>query len=54
MHVAREIANKMDYGTLVVLLHDGGEKYIFHPLYYPEKCLECTKKCKIMTLWDDK
>ena len=54
MHVACEIASKMDSGTLVVLLPDGGEKYISHPLYYPEKCLECTKKCKIMTLWDEK
>jgi cysteine synthase len=54
MHVAREVANKMSSGTLIVLLPDGGEKYISHPIYYPEKCLECTKKCKIMTLWDDK
>jgi len=54
MHVARNIASKMNSGTLVVLLPDGGEKYISHPIYYPEKCLECTKKCKIMTLWDDK
>jgi len=54
MHVAIEIARKMETGTLVVLLPDGGEKYISHPIYYPEKCLECTKKCKIMTLWDDK
>ena len=54
MHVARNVAGKMNSGTLVVVLPDGGEKYISHPIYYPEKCLECTKKCKIMTLWDDK
>ena len=54
MHVAIETARKMKSGTLVVLLPDGGEKYISHPIFYPEKCLECTKKCKIMTLWDDK
>ena len=54
MHVAINVASKMEYGTLVVLLPDGGEKYISHPIFAPEKCLECTKKCKIMTLWDDK
>ncbi len=54
MHVAINVARKMESGTLVVLLPDGGEKYISHPIFAPEKCLECTKKCKIMTLWDDK
>jgi cysteine synthase len=54
MHVAINKAKNMKSGTLVVLLPDGGEKYISHPIFYPEKCLECTKKCKIMTLWDDK
>ncbi|MFW9823834.1 MAG: PLP-dependent cysteine synthase family protein [Candidatus Thorarchaeota archaeon] len=53
MHVAIETAKKMKSGTLVVLLPDGGEKYISHPIFLPEKCLECTKKCKIATLWDD-
>ncbi|UCD01984.1 MAG: PLP-dependent cysteine synthase family protein [Promethearchaeota archaeon] len=54
MHVAINTASNMESGTLVVLLPDGGEKYISHPIFAPEKCLECTKKCKIMTLWDDK
>jgi len=54
MHVAINVASKMESGTLVVLLPDGGEKYISYPIFAPEKCLECTKKCKIMTLWDDK
>ncbi|MFX0104731.1 MAG: PLP-dependent cysteine synthase family protein [Candidatus Hodarchaeota archaeon] len=54
MHVAINTASKMESGTLVVLLPDGGEKYISHPIFAPEKCLECTKKCKIMTLWDEK
>jgi cysteine synthase len=54
MHVAINIASKMESGTLIVLLPDGGEKYISHPIFAPEKCLECTKKCKIMTLWDEK
>lgn len=54
MHVATIVASKMESGTLVVLLPDGGEKYISHPLFAPEKCLECTKKCKIKTLWDEK
>ena len=53
MHVALEKAKKIDSGTLVVLLPDGGEKYISHPIYGPEKCLECTKICKIRTLWTD-
>ena len=53
MHVAIETAKKMDSGTIVVLLPDGGEKYISHPIYGPEKCLECTKICAIKTLWDD-
>ncbi|MBY8989704.1 MAG: cysteine synthase family protein [Candidatus Lokiarchaeota archaeon] len=53
MYVAIETARKMKSGTIVVLLPDGGEKYISHPIFSPEKCLECTKKCKIMTLWDD-
>jgi len=53
IHVAIETAEKMDSGTIVVLLPDGGEKYISNPLYTPEKCLDCTKRCKIKTLWDD-
>jgi len=53
MHVAIEIAKKMESGTLVVVLPDGGEKYISNPIYLPEKCLECTKRCKIRTLWDE-
>ncbi len=53
MHVAVETARKMDSGTLVVILPDGGEKYISHPIYMPEKCLQCIKKCQIKTLWDD-
>ncbi|GAG40369.1 unnamed protein product, partial [marine sediment metagenome] len=53
MHVAIETAKKMGSGTLVVLLPDGGEKYISHPIYSPDKCLECTKICKIKNLWTD-
>ena len=53
MHVAIETARKMDSGTLVVILPDGGEKYISHPIYAPDKCLECTKICKIRNLWTD-
>ena len=53
MHVAVETARKMDSGTLVVILPDGGEKYITHSIYKPEKCLQCVKECKIKTLWDD-
>ncbi|MFX1278957.1 MAG: PLP-dependent cysteine synthase family protein [Promethearchaeota archaeon] len=53
LHVALETVRKMKSGTLVVLLPDSGEKYISNPIYAPEKCLECTKRCKIKTLWDD-
>jgi len=53
MHVAIETAKKMDSGTLVVILPDGGEKYISHPIYSPDKCLECTKICQIKNLWTD-
>ncbi|MFW9940307.1 MAG: PLP-dependent cysteine synthase family protein [Candidatus Thorarchaeota archaeon] len=54
LHVALETVRKMKAGTVVVLLPDSGEKYISNPIYAPEKCLECTKRCKIKTLWDDK
>jgi len=53
MHVAIETAKKMETGTLVVILPDGGEKYISHPIYSPDKCLECTKICEIKNLWTD-
>ncbi|MFX1393608.1 MAG: PLP-dependent cysteine synthase family protein [Promethearchaeota archaeon] len=53
MHVSIENAKKIESGTIVVLLPDGGEKYISHPIYMPEKCLQCVKKCQIKTLWDD-
>ncbi|MFW9822274.1 MAG: PLP-dependent cysteine synthase family protein [Candidatus Thorarchaeota archaeon] len=53
MHVAIETAKKMDSGTLVVILPDGGEKYISHPIYSPNKCLECTKICQVRNLWTD-
>jgi cysteine synthase len=53
LHVALEKVRKLKSGTLVVLLPDSGEKYISNPIYAPEKCLECTKRCKIKTLWDD-
>jgi len=53
LHVALETVKKIESGTLVVLLPDSGEKYISNPIYAPEKCLECTKRCKIKTLWDD-
>ena len=53
LHVAIETARKMDSGTLVVLLPDGGSKYISHPIYSPDKCLECTRICRIKNLWTD-
>ena len=53
MHIALETAKKMDSGTMVVLLPDGGEKYISDPIFTPEKCLECQYKCKVTTLWTE-
>ncbi len=53
MHVAIETAEKMESGTIVVILPDGGEKYISNPIYTPYKCLECTKRCRIRTLWTE-
>jgi cysteine synthase len=53
MHVALEEARKMRKGTIVVILPDGGEKYISHSIYSPAKCLECTKRCKLTTNWDE-
>ncbi len=50
---AIETAKKMKNGTLVVLLPDGGEKYISTPTYLPDKCLECINNYKIQTLWDN-
>jgi cysteine synthase len=53
MHVAAREAMDMKKGTIVALLPDSGEKYISHPLYSPDKCLDCTKRCKLATIWDD-
>lgn len=53
MHVALKKAKEMKGGTIVVILPDGGEKYISHPIFSPEKCLECKKRCKLATIWDE-
>jgi cysteine synthase len=53
IHGAIETVRKMESGTLVVLLPDGGEKYISTPIYLPDKCLECINSYKIQTLWDN-
>ncbi|MHA1650560.1 MAG: PLP-dependent cysteine synthase family protein [Candidatus Helarchaeota archaeon] len=49
MHVAVEKAKGLDSGVIVVLLPDGGEKYCTTALYDPKACLECVKKCQIVT-----
>lgn len=41
MFAAIEQAKKMKSGTIVVLLPDGGEKYLSTCLFDPEKCMEC-------------
>lgn len=51
--VAIEEASRMEKGILVVLLPDGGEKYISHEIYSPDRCLECVNRCDLPTLWTD-
>jgi cysteine synthase len=53
IHVAIEVASRMEKGIIVVLLPDGGEKYISHEIYSPERCLECVHRCQLPTLWTD-
>lgn len=50
---ARQVAKKMDKGVIVLLLPDGGEKYISNKIYLPDKCLECINSFNIETLWDE-
>ena len=53
MHVAVEKAKGLDSGVIVVFLPDGGEKYTTTELYAPKACLECIKKCQIVTALTD-
>ncbi|NVM52455.1 MAG: PLP-dependent cysteine synthase family protein [Candidatus Helarchaeota archaeon] len=49
MYVGIEKAKELDSGVIVVFLPDGGEKYTTTSLYAPKACLECIKKCQIVT-----
>ncbi len=51
--IAIDYARKMEKGIMVVVLPDGGEKYISHPIFSPERCLECVHRCDLPTLWTD-
>jgi len=51
--IAIDYARKMEKGIMVVVLPDGGEKYINHPIFSPERCLECVHRCDLPTLWTD-
>ncbi|MHA1129417.1 MAG: PLP-dependent cysteine synthase family protein [Candidatus Helarchaeota archaeon] len=53
MHVAIEKAKNLDSGVIVAFLPDGGEKYTTTELYTPKACLECAKKCQIVTALTD-
>ena len=53
MYVAIEKAKALSSGAIVAFLPDGGEKYITTELYTPKACLECAKKCQIITALDD-
>ncbi|HUY00645.1 MAG TPA: cysteine synthase [Candidatus Deferrimicrobium sp.] len=53
MHVAIEKAKTLNSGVIVVLLPDGGEKYCTTALYDPKACLECVKKCQVITAITD-
>jgi cysteine synthase len=53
MHVAIEKAKTINSGIIVVILPDGGEKYCTTSLYDPKACLECVKKCQVITAITD-
>ncbi|MFX1295766.1 MAG: PLP-dependent cysteine synthase family protein [Promethearchaeota archaeon] len=53
MHAAIEKTKGLDSGVIVTFLPDGGEKYITTELYAPKACLECIKKCQIVTSLTD-
>ncbi|MBI5000775.1 MAG: cysteine synthase family protein [Euryarchaeota archaeon] len=53
MHVAVEKAWEMERGVIVVLLPDGGERYISTSLFDPKKCAECARKCGIETCYTE-
>jgi len=53
IHIAMEYARRMEKGIMVVILPDGGEKYISHPIFSPERCLDCVNRCNLVSLWDD-
>ncbi len=53
MYAAIQVAESLSEGTVVVVLPDGGEKYISTPLYNPKKCFECLKKAAVPTCLTD-
>lgn len=53
MYGALQVARKLSQGMVVVVLPDGGEKYISTPLYNPQKCFDCLKKANIPTCLTD-
>ena len=53
MHVALTICKDLKGGIVVVLLPDGGEKYISSQIFTPQKFWECKKECNPNALWDE-
>ena len=49
MSVALEVAKRLDKGVIVVIMPDGGEKYISTRCYDPFACLKCVNKCEMPT-----
>jgi cysteine synthase B len=46
---AIQVAKRMKKGRIVVVLPDGGERYISTQLFDPAKCLACIQRCKEVT-----
>jgi cysteine synthase len=53
MHAALQVTKGQKNGVIVVILPDGGEKYISTSLFDPKKCLECARKCGVATCLTD-
>jgi cysteine synthase len=53
MYGAIQVAKGLSEGIVVVVIPDGGEKYISTPLYDPKKCFECLKKAEVPTCFTE-
>lgn len=53
VHIALKKIAEIDRGVMVMVLPDGGEKYLSTQLCDPVKCLECARKYKIPCAYAD-